>query len=295
MSKKMTKEEFIEKAKKVHGDKYDYSLVDYFGNKKKVKIIYNNFIYEQRPDSHLSGREPDYKTVLNNDEFIEKAKEVHGDKYDYSKTNYISNSYLIDIIYEGKVYKQNPYNHLMGQCPEKKVNRLSNDEFIKRAKEVHGDKYNYDLVDYFDSHTEIDIIYEGKVYKQKPYNHLSGRSPKGTENKVFSKGEISIEKYLIENKISYQRQYKIEDCRNILPLPFDFYLPELNILIEYDGKQHFESIDLFGGEIEFKKRKKNDDIKNKYCKKNKIPLLRIPYFEDVDLKLNDYLKSYLKS
>jgi hypothetical protein len=55
------------------------------------------------------------------------------------------------------------------------------------------------------------------------------------------------------------------------------------------------SVKLFGGEEGFKKRKKNDDIKNKYCKENRIPLLRISYFEDVNTKLNDYFKSYLKS
>jgi very-short-patch-repair endonuclease len=70
---------------------------------------------------------------------------------------------------------------------------------------------------------------------------------------------------------------------------FDFYLPDYNILIEYDGRQHFESVDLFGGQEGFERRKLNDEIKNKYCIKNGIHLLRISHLEDVDSKLNDFL------
>jgi very-short-patch-repair endonuclease len=85
-------------------------------------------------------------------------------------------------------------------------------------------------------------------------------------------------------------EYKFNDCRNILPLPFDFYLKNLNLLIEYDGRQHFEAVDLFGGEEGLKKRKINDNIKNEYCKKNRISLLRISYLDDIKERLDSYLK-----
>jgi len=291
MSKKLTTEEFIEKAKKIHGDKYDYSLVNYIDNKTRVKIIHNGFVYEQRPDSHLTGRRCDdiTKKKLTTEEFIKRSKEIHGDKYDYSKVKYLGINKCVEIIYRGATYRQKPQNHLIGQCPEKKSNRLSSEIFIKKSREIHGDKYDYSLVEYVDSHTEVEIIYNNVVYKQKPYNHLSGKSPRGTENRNVSKGELNIEKYLIEHRIDFIKQHWFVDCRNILPLPFDFYLPKLNTLIEYDGKQHFESVDLFGGEKGLKIRKECDSIKNKYCEKNRISLLRISYLEDVKYKLDKYL------
>ena len=72
-----------------------------------------------------------------------------------------------------------------------------------------------------------------------------------------------INKLLISYNIKFETQKKFKNCKNKLPLPFDFYLPDYNILIEFDGKQHFESIEIFGGKIEFEKLKINDDKKNR--------------------------------
>lgn len=92
-----------------------------------------------------------------------------------------------------------------------------------------------------------------------------------------SVGESLIKSILNENNITYVYNYRFSDCRNILPLPFDFYLPDYNTCIEYDGVQHFQPIEYFGGEKEFDKRKENDSIKNQYCIKNNIQLIRLPY------------------
>lgn len=89
--------------------------------------------------------------------------------------------------------------------------------------------------------------------------------------------ELYIESILINNKINYIQQYTFDDCKNVFKLPFDFYLPDYNICIEYDGQQHFKPIDLFGGEEGFKKRKENDLIKTQYCIEHDIQLIRIPY------------------
>lgn len=104
-----------------------------------------------------------------------------------------------------------------------------------------------------------------------------------------SHGERQIRLWLEKHDIAYERQKKFEDCKNIRPLHFDFYLPKENILIEYDGEQHFRSVDLFGGEDGLKKRLQYDSIKNNYCKNNNIPLLRIPYNKDVATELNNFL------
>lgn len=94
-------------------------------------------------------------------------------------------------------------------------------------------------------------------------------------------GEIYVKDILDELQVDYIMQYKFDDCRNKLPLPFDFYLPKFNTCIEYDGQQHFEVVDFFGGEKGFEKRKHNDKIKDEYCKNNNIQLLRLPYYLDI--------------
>ena len=95
--------------------------------------------------------------------------------------------------------------------------------------------------------------------------------------------------YLDKMKIKYIRQYRLENCKNKKALLFDFYLPDFNLCIEYDGEQHFkqniywnQTIDVFNNVV------KNDNIKNDYCMKNNINLLRISYKENVEKKLNDY-------
>lgn len=95
--------------------------------------------------------------------------------------------------------------------------------------------------------------------------------------KKVSHGEAYITSLLQDNNIKFIPQYTFIDCKNVHLLPFDFYLPEYNICIEYDGAQHFISVDYFGGEDGFKKRQKNDDIKTKYCLIHNIKLIRIPY------------------
>ncbi len=90
-----------------------------------------------------------------------------------------------------------------------------------------------------------------------------------------SNGEIRVENYLIEKNIDYIFQYKFEDCKVINPLPFDFYIPNLNTIIEFDGIQHFEETDYFS--YSFEKTHLHDEIKNEYCNKNNITLIRISY------------------
>lgn len=93
----------------------------------------------------------------------------------------------------------------------------------------------------------------------------------------YSNMENFIANILLENKINYIPQARFSECRNIYPLPFDFYLYEYNTIIEYDGEQHFRPIEYFGGNESFKKIVLNDNIKNDYCIKNNINLIRLPY------------------
>ena len=102
-----------------------------------------------------------------------------------------------------------------------------------------------------------------------------------------STGERTIERFLNFNNVDFISEKSFLNCRNIFPLKFDFYLPNENILIEYQGEQHYHSVKIFGGDKKFNERIRNDEIKKKYCEENNIQLLLIPYW-DYD-KINDIL------
>ena len=100
---------------------------------------------------------------------------------------------------------------------------------------------------------------------------------------IKSKKEKEISNYLIENNIEFVFQKKFDDCKDANVLPFDFYIPSKNLIIEYDGRHHYISIPKFGGDEYLEIVKKHDEIKNKYCKNNSIELLRISYLDDKNI------------
>lgn len=296
--KKLTTEEFIEKAKSIHGDKYDYSQVEYKGNHNKVKIFCNKCkqYFWQEPHSHLRpsgcpyciGR---YKTT---NVFIEKAREIHGNKYDYSqylyKTAYTKSKIICNTC--KKIFYQEPHSHLQGHgCPHctKRV-KLTLKEFIKRSQKIHNDRYDYSQVHYLNASTPIKIKCKkcGKIFKQIPSNHLIGKSCPYCKQ---SKGELQIQEWLEKHAIIYEAQKRFKDCRDKNPLPFDFYLPNYNLCIEYQGRQHYkEGFDIFTkrykeqekAALAFKKQQRRDRIKQKYCKINNILFLKIKYNQDIE-------------
>ena len=114
-------------------------------------------------------------------------------------------------------------------------------------------------------------------YKTTLNNYINGgRCPICKGN---SKGELKIREFLSKNNVEFIQQKRFDDCAYINPLPFDFYIEKLNTCIEYDGKQHFEPIEIFGGNREFTLTKIRDNIKTEYCLNNNIKLIRIPYWE----------------
>lgn len=114
-----------------------------------------------------------------------------------------------------------------------------------------------------------------------------------------SKGENSVESFLILHNISYERQKRFENCKYKYTLPFDFYLPDMNTVIEYDGQHHFQPTP-YNGNIEtakeeFKLTQIRDNIKNNYCKENEITIIRIPYYEnDIESFLLEKMKQLRK-
>ncbi len=286
---KYTTSEFIEEAKSIWGDKYDYSLVNYVNNRIKVKIIYDGIIYEQRPSLHLK-HPPEY--FLNQEIFLIKAKRKWGDKYDYSLVDFKTTKEYIKVIYENRIYDQLPSNHLK-YAPEL-VNSKTLDEFIKESNEIHNNKYSYDKSVYVNDRTLLTITcpIHGD-FKQKPHIHTRGCGCKKCSD---SFGEKRISKFLDDYNINYYKEHKFEDCVNIYPLRFDFYIPFMRTCIEFDGIQHFEPIEFFGGEESFKRLKQNDSIKTQYCEENYIDLIRIKYtqVDDIENILSKNLKHHIK-
>jgi very-short-patch-repair endonuclease len=274
---KYTTAEFIQVAKEKWGNKYDYSLTEYVNSRTKIKIIYDGIVYEQFPMGHLK-----YPVEFNMNEeiFLIKAHRKWGDKYDYSLMDYKTTTDKIKIIYNGVIYEQAPNNHL-NYAPELR-NTQTLENFIECSKKIHGGKYTYDKSIYINRTTKMIITCpKHGDFEQKPGVHLKGSGcPVCNE----SRGESSIRKYLNINKIDFKTQKTFKGCQYVSLLKFDFYLPNHNICIEFDGIQHFEAFEFFGGEEALLKNMERDAIKNQYCTDNNIKLLRIEYDQIGDIE-----------
>lgn len=298
MPQKSNTQEFIAKARAVHGDKYGYDKVCYAHSHIQIIITcptHGDFL--QRATNHLCGRgcnkcgeDNGQRTQkLSTQEFIEKAKNIHGDKYNYNLVNYNNNSAKVIIICpEHGYFHQTPNNHLGGSgCNKCGISSMcektasSIQEFIAKAKVIHNNKYDYDLVEYKNSKTIVQIkCKKHGGFEQTPSHHLQGQ---GCPKCKMSKGEIKIMYWFEKYKIKYIPQYKFANCKNQQPLPFDFYLPNHNKVIEYQGAQHFHVVPRSKDPIKNAKAlnriKKTDQIKRDYCKQNGITRIAIPYWD----------------
>lgn len=281
---------FIEKAMKKHGEKYNYNESIYLGWDKKIKILCpQHGIFEQLPTKHINkhgcnmcGRE---EKRLCDDEFIERSKNIHNNFYDYSLVEFKNTTKPINIICPSHgLFVQKPNKHLRGHgCRKCAGNYKKNTiDFIKDAKLIHLDKYNYSLVKYIKNDENVKIICEKHgTFNQLPLVHLSGGGCPKCKN---SRSEWKIEKLLIEYKIEFETQKRFSLCRDKRPLPFDFYLQKSNICIEFDGIHHFKNMEHWSKE-HLNDRQKKDKIKNNFCINNNLKLIRIKYNENIKERL----------
>ena len=186
--KKLTIEEFIGKANKVHNGKYDYSKVEYKNSQTKVCIICDKHgEFWQTPAMHLYGNGcPKCKGEKNGNksrktinEFLKEAKRIHGDKYDYSKVEYMNTHSKICITCpEHGEFWQTPNRHLAGDgCPKCSGRNRTTEEFIKIAQKIHGDKYDYSKVEYKTVGKKVCITCpEHGEFWQTPHSHLQGNN-----------------------------------------------------------------------------------------------------------------------
>lgn len=306
MGARLNLEKFLEKARKVHGDEYDYSLVEYKNNSTKVKIICKKHgVFEQKPNYHIDSKNgcPVCRYVKsaksNSDDinsFLKKARRVHGNKYDYSLVEYVKSQVKVKIICPVHgVFEQRPQDHLRFECnkcayeKEKKRKKDTTEQFIEKSIKVHGDKYDYSLVEYINNKSKVNIIcpIHGN-FKQIPSDHKRGAGCPACGKE--SNGERKIKNLLTKNEIRFTPQKTFDDCVYKNKLRFDFYLIDCDVLIEFDGRQHFKPVKGWGGEKSFSETKKRDKIKNNYCLKNKKKLYRINYKENIEKRMNDLIK-----
>lgn len=311
--KKLTQEEFVTRAKNVWGSLYDLSLIEYKNDKTKITVrCYQHGIWKVQPGSFLRGgcgcrqcgiiRAGDKKRSTTT-VFIEKAKKVWPnlyDLFDLSLSVYAGNKKYLTIVCKiHGPFKITPGNFLSGHgcstCSHNFVNRsntLSTAEFIRSAEIKRPCLYDlFDLVlaKYVNGETKIKIICKKHgVFKILPYNFINGQ---GCSKCNSSKGERAIREWLTAHHIYFLEQKKFKWCKNKMLLPYDFYIPSLNLLIEFNGEQHYKPISYFGGSQRLRNTQINDKIKTDSAKTNGYALIRIKYtdFKRIGFILKNYL------
>jgi len=299
------KQSFIDKGNLKHNNKYDYSLVEYVNSRTPVTIICpEHGPFDQTPSNHLQrgcgkcNEEAKAKSYsLGLETFIAKSIAVHGDKYDYSQVVYQNNTTPVTIIcpIHGP-FSQLPKTHLRGAgCRECGIELLkeslssSTEEFVEKAIAIHGDRYDYSQVVYKGSTLPITIICPVHgPFQQTPNSHLVG---KGCAKCQISHGERDIASYLVDLGIEFTTEKTFMGLTFKGALRYDFFIPGMNLLIEFDGEQHFRPVK-FGGmsaekaQVNFDNTVLRDQIKNQYAEEMDITLIRISFKDDLLQKLN---------
>ena len=286
--KRKSNYQFILEANKVHKGKYDYSLVSYRKNHDKVIIIcptHGQFL--QAPIEHTSGKgciDCAGMRKKTTEQFIEDAKLIHGERYDYSEVDYKNNRSNIKIkCSEHGVFEQQAKSHLKGRgciiCSGK--NQKITETFIEEANLVHKRIYDYSDVDYKTNSEPVLIKCKTHgIFPQTPKHHLKGGGCPRCKNK--KEGRLAI---ILNEMVIIHRQFRIENRF------FDFYLPEHGILIERDGEQHYHGSQWEGIDRKesLKHQKKNDREKTKLAKSLGFKIYRIPYWLEEDEERTEIL------
>jgi len=239
-----TTKQFINECKEIWGDKYDYSLVQYIGSLKPIKIIYDGVIFEQIASSHINGLKPELN--MNRDWFIKRSKDKWGDKYDYSLVEYTNCKSKVKIIYKktGEIYEQTPEGHLKNAPENIHLSiRRTTEKFIEESIKIHKDKYDYSLVNYYTNNIKVDIICKKHgIFSQVPQSHLIGNGCKkcGFENSSREhKPKYTTAEFINEAKIIWGDKYDYslvdyKNCKTKIKIIFD------GIIYEQTPISHFK-------------------------------------------------------
>ena len=298
MNRKLSLKEFIVKARQKHGDKYDYSLVDFSSVTDKVSIICPiHGMFKQIVREHLKSgcQKCGYvsmkeKQKLSQEEFDKRLSNIYKDRYDCSEAVYVNNHTKVKLVCpQHGVFYKTPQKIFEGQiCPTCSKNKQSTqaslgyDEFCRRGIEIHFGKYDYSNVEYINMHKKVKIVcpIHGE-FLQTPVVHILHKCGCPKCAGIVSSSEVRIAKYFEEKNIDFKQQYK-EDKR--YPFQADFYLPKRDLFLEFNGFWTHNSRWYTGDEYDLKQIENvsflssheaaawhtRDVIKRKTAKKNNI-------------------------
>ena len=294
---------FIQRASQLHKNRYDYSQVmEWGGWHSPIPLgCRTHGIFWQRPTVHiyLQGGCPRCAAQVrgieardNTADFIRKSRAVHGDKYDYSRTEYVSDSEEVKIFCrQHGEFTQRADHHKRGagcsMCHFEAMEQERSytfDDFLKLAEDTHLGRYEYDASSWTGYLEKLNIKCPSHGwFMQSAAGHARGS---GCPSCQESRGERDIARYLETLGITYERQKKFSTCIDRRSLPFDFYVPDLNLLIEYDGEQHYmdSGRGIFTND-DIVSIKRRDRIKTEFCAASGINLIRIRYDQSVQEEL----------
>lgn len=292
-SLKKTPEKYKQEFFKATNDKFEL-ISSYVNARTKVKIkhLECGTIFETEPNRFIkkvfcptcSIYNRTYNRKKRMEDVIEEIKDIRNGEYRIIRGSYNGKNSNLEFMHLkcGTKFSAiwHDFKNSKSGCPKcgyeklKQINLKSKEDFEKDFKKRADDEFEL-LSDYVKSNVNIKIRHNkcGYEWKCTPNNFLRGSGcPKCNE----SKGERKISLFLDRYNILYIKEHKFEGCKNTRSLPFDFFLPKQKICIEYDRKFHYKELEL-GNDLQ--KQLINDNIKTEYCKKNKIKLIRIPYWE----------------
>ena len=297
---------WIERSLKNHKIEYDYSLVCFKSLFDKVWIgcPFHGW-FQQEAKSHMDGQCcPDCvgKHRWTQEEFIKECQKKFGDRYSYDKVVFVTmtTNVIITCKKHGD-FEVTPYHFLHGEgcktCTRENIGikqRSNTESFVEKAKKVHGDKYDYSKVKYIKKNIPVEIVCKKhNSFWQTPNNHLCGA---GCPHCLRSLGEERISDFLKQNNIPFvsQKTFKNDNdiCEN-LKFRVDFYIASENVIIEYNGQQHYQKDHFFSSSRSYEKQIKRDSSLRKFCKDHSIHLIEIPYWEYE--KINSILEKELKT
>jgi hypothetical protein len=317
----VTLEQFKERAYAVHGDLYGYEKVVYRNNRTHVIIeckVPGHGEFPQVPYSHLKGhgcpicantvRKPRVIRPTT-EEFIAEASEIHNGWYTYAETVYQDHDLHVTIgCPKHGPFKQTPRQHLAGSGCRRCAAHARNDtqrstveEFIEKARLVHGEAYDYSEVIYRHRAADVSIrCPQHGVFYKRPYAHWEGQGcphcPKGSR----SQGENKVAAWLDSLAVSYKEQWPYP-LLSRSGLRADFLLNSLDVIIEYDGKQHFKPERFTGQRTEAEALQvlhdlqHRDALKNAWAAQNGYTMIRIHYkVKDIGAYLDTHLLPLLQ-
>ena len=290
---KLNFSEFLIRAINIHGNKYIYDDKSYINYTAKFNIICKDHgVFRQTPHSHISMKAgcPNCGVISSAkssekgwDLVLDLFKTVHGSRYFYDQNSYVNVTSKMKIKCEDHGwFWQKPNLHYSGSGCKKCGNletaeksKINFKTFLERSKSIHGERYKYDQNSWVDifSPMLISCIKHGD-FIQNPRNHYRGS---GCPKCNSSRGESIIRQYLTEKGINFIEQKIFDGLIHKSPLKCDFFIPSINTVIEYNGIQHYEPIEVFGGEKGYLLTVSRDNLKYEFLAKRDIKLLIIKY------------------